>query len=84
MLQLLMPIVLQQSEACAAQLESSPSSLQLEKAYVQQWWPTSPKVNKYNCVYISVHVKKKKKILLSIRKDLPEPYPTWGNDIPLL
>ena len=30
-----------QGEAHAPQLESSPLSLQLEKAYLQQWWPST-------------------------------------------
>ena len=34
--------------ARALQLESSPCSLQLEKACLQQWRPMQPKINKYN------------------------------------
>ena len=35
-----------QWEACAPQLESSPSSLQLEKAHMQQQRPVQPEINK--------------------------------------
>ena len=44
-----------QWEACRPQLQSSPCLLQLEKAHVQQWRPSTAKINKFFLIKKKTH-----------------------------